>query len=115
MFSSGLAEALMALQVQRADLVNQGMSSANFLVGVINLAAFCYVLGKCDLAHAPRRASAASLSHAPSLSFSLTHACSPRHRSASWRLPARLPLCFRAVTAGGHSTSGSSSRSSLWR
>ena len=34
---SGLGEAIMALQLQRSELVEQGMSARNFLIGVVNL------------------------------------------------------------------------------
>ena len=45
MFSSGMSEAMMALSVQRSALIKQGMSSGNFMLGVVNLAVSAYILG----------------------------------------------------------------------
>lgn len=45
MFSSGLSEAIMAMQLQRTELVEQGMSSNNFLLGVANTIITTYIIG----------------------------------------------------------------------
>jgi len=45
MFSSGLSEAIMAMQLQRTELVEQGMSSNNFVLGVANTIITTYIVG----------------------------------------------------------------------